>query len=147
MDNFKKDNLRALSAGLKSLVDKFDMSNFVVAGELGVPHQSIQTLIHNCGAAACAVGYGPTFGIRAYHNETWDVYAERVFVDDVEDSDFNWMFAGEWSEYDNTPQGAAKRIDYFLAYGIPDHFDDSDAVDEWFDDYKNSKEVYANIIK
>jgi len=87
--------------------------------------------VGKCGAVACAVGHGPAAGFLAIPedftpagNMDWGAYQGRVF--DVEGEAFSWCFGGAWSDVDNTPQGAAKRIRYMLAKGVPEGFDEDD---------------------
>jgi hypothetical protein len=35
---------------------------------------------------------------------------------------FDFLFSGKWKSQDNTPQGAAQRIRYFLEYGLPENW-------------------------
>lgn len=96
-----------------------------------------------CGSVACALGHGPAAGImpdqtlaQRLFNSTgelcdhfaWDDYCCSYFVE-TNTTDFDcqqiwlWCFGADWYYYDNTPQGAAKRIMYMLTNGIPDVFD------------------------
>ena len=47
--------------------------------------------------------------------------------------EFGWIFDGGWARWDNTPHGAAKRIDYLLEHGVPDEFRWPN--DEWVEVY------------
>lgn len=75
---------------------------------------------NHCGTSACAVGHGPLAGIRKYHTENWDQYSSRVFGIDSYGTDWDYLFDGSWSRTDNTPNGAAARIRFLLAEGLPD---------------------------
>jgi len=96
--------------------------------------------VAQCGAVACAIGHGPTAGIHALPEHmkgsaiggdielrtiNWFAYADTFFLEPRADNAFEWMFGGGWSNYDNTHQGAAKRIYYFLENGVPDDFEDA----------------------
>lgn len=73
-----------------------------------------------CGTVACAAGHGPMAGIRARESEVWYDYIHRVFIGDENSSSiYTFLFSQKWVVYDNTPNGAAARIRYFL-----DHEDD-----------------------
>lgn len=74
--------------------------------------------VGRCGAVACAVGHGPAAGILFHSSELfpsgnpdWGSYADRF----CELSEFPFLFGGDWTAFDNTHQGAAKRIRYLLA--------------------------------
>lgn len=71
-----------------------------------------------CGTAGCAIGHGPFAGIPKYADESWYAYAERVFSGSDGDL-FDWLFSSAWYDYDNTPEGAAKRILHTLEHGVP----------------------------
>ena len=42
---------------------------------------------------------------------------------------WDWLFSGRWQVYDDTPLGAAARIEYFLENGVPDEFTRQHAFD------------------
>lgn len=80
-----------------------------------------------CGTVCCAAGYGPTFGIEKYPDESWVNYCARVYgtlPDTNPDDDplFDWLFSFGWQHVDNTPSGASKRILYALQYGVPEDY-------------------------
>jgi hypothetical protein len=106
--------------------EAFDMAEYYQFGKGIWPLTSLlrdSLLIrYECGTIACAVGHGPGAGIMpTLADETWPNYAERVFgafSDPAEDILVHaWCFDGIWSEHDNTPEGAAKRIIYMLDHG------------------------------
>lgn len=145
MTSEQRANLAKLSAYLKALPE--DYARFEMATFLGVNRRDTSDIFEmpeleqylrqnggppGCGTVACAVGHGPAAHIFMTEKEItggfagapdWDAYVERVFG--TEDDTFEWMFGGDWHRCDNTPLGAAKRIDYFLAYGVPEDFDPS----------------------
>jgi hypothetical protein len=71
----------------------------------------------SCGTVACAVGCGPYAGIAPEPVEGWRAYSDRVF--DLNAPAWLWLFSTDWSEIDNTPQGAAARIRWLLDKGLP----------------------------
>lgn len=76
--------------------------------------------VNHCGTVACAVGWAPAAGVKLRKkDECWSSYCDRVFGFDDFSNAFDWMFNGNWRWKDNTPQGAAKRITYFLNWGAP----------------------------
>lgn len=74
----------------------------------------------NCGAAGCAVGHGPYFGIKKHTEERWGQYCKRCFIS-YHKNGWDYLFSGHWGGFDNTPEGAAKRIIYSLKYGVPEN--------------------------
>lgn len=125
----KRKNLERLATYLQSLpVDykEFDMVSYFI-GDSEVERHYVR---YNgvCGTAACAVGHGPSAGLFMLKQEIgispqWSVYAERLFVDDVFDEKFDFMFGDEWAKVDNHHYGAAARIRYFLAKGLPSRWE------------------------
>lgn len=122
-------NLEKLAAYLEQLpegYDHFDMCDFYqkyfigLGGiRIGRTKSNPETAIapSECGAVACAIGHAPAAGIPALPGEYWAPYAVRVF--ELLHNEWVWCFDGEWECIDNTPQGAAKRIRYLLAFGPP----------------------------
>lgn len=88
--------------------------------------------LNSCGTVGCAIGHGPYAGIEKLKGDSWLEYAEKAFginaslVDEDADMPFRWLFDCEWCYFDNTPEGAAKRIVYFLVFGIPSTFKEPD---------------------
>ena len=44
------------------------------------------------------------------------------FIGTKEYSAWRYLFGGEWEHIDNTPEGAAKRIRYYVANGLPENW-------------------------
>lgn len=119
------ENLRTLAKYLREKVDpqRFDMADYCYKGsihnEVYLPSE------HTCGTAACAVGHGPMAGIGGDLNQykSWVSYTHVNFIPAGQDRSSEWLFSGCWDEHDNTPEGAADRIDTFLRSGVPLWFD------------------------
>ena len=124
-----KDNLLKLADYLDKLPDdyeQFDMDEYMQDENGHVVWITTQNK-PSCGTVACAVGHGPAAGIRVYGDGDWADYADRVFGKMCCD-DFQYMFGSWWSNYDNTPKGAASRIRTFVSLGrAPDCWDFEDA--------------------
>lgn len=120
-------NLAKLAAYLWTLpanYPDFEMSDFVS----GISFDDVEAnYAHVCGTAACAVGHGPKAGITPLQDERWREYSERVFIScdpdahDDEDNEgpWEWCFGAGWAWRDNTVHGAAARIEWMLAHGVP----------------------------
>lgn len=129
-----KANLLKLADYLATLPDdyeQFDMSEYMVMtdgdGDYLERFRPDERSKPVCGTVACAVGHGPAAGICLYGDLDWTDYAERVFGKMCCD-DFQYMFGSEWSNYDNTPKGAASRICAYVALGhAPEGWDFEDA--------------------
>ena len=90
---------------------------------------------HNCSTTACAVGhfaimrgYDPSFeGVNVEGDTSmgWRTFSAKVIgisPSGEHELIWDWLFAGVWSECDNTPLGVVARIEYFLEHGVPDDF-------------------------
>lgn len=118
----QRANLSKLADYLEKLPEdyrEFDMSRFC-----GSPTGPFITAMPLCGSVGCAVGHGPDAGIPPLADEKWDEYSNRVFISAHMGGAWEWCFSGAWSDTDNTPQGAAARIRWFLEKDLPaDWFD------------------------
>lgn len=75
--------------------------------------------VNVCGTCCCAVGCGPWAGIPLDGIKDWNEYYAQKFRYialslPAVDYQFQWMFDGSWEERDNTMEGAASRIEWFL---------------------------------
>lgn len=119
-------NLRQLATYLSALPDgygQFDMGNYrakgaIVDGAAGFPRK-----LNDCGTVACALGHGPNAGIAPEGSRTWLAYSSDHFISPSQDETepyWEWCFSGLWMDSDNTPKGAAARINWMLDHdGIP----------------------------
>jgi hypothetical protein len=90
-------------------------------------------IMHNCGTAACALGWAPAAGLTVPPRYIFTTYLGLSGVnwfdfakDFVGDRNLahSWCFSGNWTTIDNTPHGAAARIRYLLHRGdVPANFD------------------------
>ncbi len=119
----QETNLRTLAAYLHGpkLKARFTMTVFAIT-DYAEQEEEV-----DCGTAGCAVGHGPYAGIPKRKGESWFAYSCRVFglvpADDKTNAPaWNWCFDASWRGYDNTPEGAAKRIEWLLANGVPEGF-------------------------
>ena len=128
MDKKQKANLRKLADGLLQLSARY--KHFEMDCYCGSAHDELKPTeataknLRHCGTAGCAVGHGPSFGIKPHRTEDWGEYSERVFGASYlgtpsSKQAFIWCFHGSWDRLDNTPKGAALRILYMLDYGAP----------------------------
>lgn len=94
-----------------------------------------------CGTVGCAAGFGPFAGIPKLPEELWTQYTERQFG--VDAREFDWCFIASWKQVDNTPEGAAKRIQRMLNTGVPSSFDPND-MDDFLYDYLDEEDYEAD---
>lgn len=128
-------NYKKLSALLKeSKPKKFDMSTYAKTFEEGYSYEAGVELEpwevyknQGCDTAGCALGWAVFYGIGVVGGDWgWGSYYTANFAGEGEyvgryydDPTFVWCFDPLWEGVDNTPQGAAARIDYMLEHGIP----------------------------
>jgi hypothetical protein len=115
-----RKNLQALAKFLRELANPahFNMRYYMADNDDGVrefqPREAKQYQ-NECGTVACAVGHGPFLFPVIEDDLSWGMYSERVFGLSLGDTTWNFMFSGHWAKVDNTPLGAAKRIEYVLS--------------------------------
>lgn len=125
----QRENLATLASYLERLpadYKQFDMQTYCSSS---TRESEMEYLRHNgglphCGTVACAAGHGPAAGLLATEEEAknadWSAYRRRVFGSDP--YLFWFLFSGQWCFINNTAGGAAERVRYFLAHGIPEDF-------------------------
>ena len=86
-------------------------------------------MIPECHSVGCAIGHCSVFATKKDLNK-YNICNEFDFVAWSEKftglkaglKKWSWCFAGSWNEIDNTPEGAVKRIEWLLNYGLPDDY-------------------------
>lgn len=129
-----RNNLQKLATYLKALPEGYEHFHmgtyFQDRGDeySGQCPSELETQSYTrCGTIACAAGHGPAAGVIATIDGcSWDEYILEEFGVEwrCNSGDANWsyLFAWNWELFDNTPQGAGERIEYFLANGVPEGF-------------------------
>lgn len=121
-----RPNLKILCLKLESLpedYEHFGMDDYYYTPNkrYTLPHKALSPT--DCGTVACAAGHAPSAGIvPSSPGMSWEGYIDEYF--ELSDDEYYWCFGCEWSDVDNTHQGAAKRIRWMLANGVPDDFED-----------------------
>lgn len=127
----QRANLKRLADGLRTVKpEKFHMGSY---NNRWRDAHEIHEVIHDCATTACALGYGPAFLPETVQqddpHESWLGYSRRVFgVARREPKiigrspEWSYLFDDSWSDVDNTPTGAADRIDHYLTHGVPDEY-------------------------
>ena len=133
MKKVHKERLRKLAEYLLTKVpeEKFDMEVYRQEGNTA----------HICGTAGCALGWAPAimspYTFYKYKTGTKDLdvlfnnISMKYFGIDWYEEVWVYLFSANWVTVDNTPQGAAARILYFLDHGIPSCFDGDENSDNW----------------
>jgi hypothetical protein len=120
-----RNHLYRLANELPALAQEhFDMQSwFLVEGYNLWPSDIGPGALHTCGTSCCALGYAAVIWPEAAKKElSWFLFCQHLFGFS-HGLEYKWMFDAGWRGIDNTPQGAADRIHYYLAHGIPDWFD------------------------
>lgn len=121
-----RENLAKLALYLETMTPPpgFDMAlyaqNLEENPDFTIPIYRIHEAYDECGTVACAIGHGPKAGIDIGNSLTWGDYADKFT--DGDGGVFDWLFDSAWSKLDNTPTGAARRINYYLEHGLPKVF-------------------------
>ena len=113
-----------LSGNLKA---EFDMYSFTDWGRSCMTNGAT-----DCGTVGCAIGHAPFLGegFEKSRDESWNDYSLRVLGIDHNSVEWKWCFGSDWTQFDNSPEGAAKRIQYLLdGKRIPEEFEYT--VDEY----------------
>ena len=137
----RKANLLKLAAYLREVEHaKFDMGDFYLQCDTHVepapvhPHAVVQHDMepNYCNTVACAVGHGPDAGIPTSDTDLgWLSYSRRVFTNCGHTWDF--LFSDSWADIDNTPNGAAERIEFLLENGLKDIWDTQVPINDFFE--------------
>lgn len=128
-----KERLARLAHYLETLPDTylhFDMESYfhdparVLENERDEIVNSIDLILQQPGMCGCVIGHTAAAGlmipdamIRAQH---WRDVGEIVYG--ISGEAFDYLFGGDWYVRDNTPQGAANRIQTYLGDGIPPYW-------------------------
>jgi hypothetical protein len=93
-----------------------------------------------CGTAACALGWAPyATGVAQCADDFWLLYGASVLGVECGGGAFSWLFDSSWGNIDNSPEGAAWRIDYYLENGVPYPF--SNREDLYWSGVRNLLEI------
>lgn len=128
VSEIQRSNLRKLAEGLRRFAEDpkppfgFSMEKFQELGGKNISLGQLEVKNTPCGTVTCAAGLGPYLGIHPEDSvSNWVEYTEKCFVGEDHPELFDWLFASEWARVDNTRLGAAQRIEWYLANGIPDN--------------------------
>lgn len=103
------------------------LANYLLSGELKADfnmrhydsHNQILDGVIDCGSCGCALGHGPYAGVVKSPWESWAAYSRRAMGMPNGSIESIWCFSMQWTEIDNTAQGAGKRILWMLEHGVP----------------------------
>ena len=124
----QKDNLAKLSKYLSKLPKKYNRFNMSTYMTKQTPNDNVYLPINakeqitKCGTIACALGHGPSAGIKPKDEMSWQEYSALFTKENSPEEE--WCFSPWWRYVDNTPHGAAERINYLLNKGLPKDWKD-----------------------
>ena len=112
-----RENLALMPAYIRIIrQEMFDMKSF--------RHGQYET--HECDSVGCVIGHCTILDLNplpmsAFGNIDFVTWS-RGFTGLLDDG-WEWCFSGGWSETDNTPEGAALRIEWLLEKGVPEDWE------------------------
>ena len=105
-------NLQAIADLCRTIAqESFNMRNY--------RHQDDKTSAE-CGSVGCVVGHATVLETGELPrdgegNILFTRWSEGFTGMNVDSPEWRWCFGAMWEGFDNTPEGAAKRIEYMLA--------------------------------
>ena len=119
----KRENLQRMANHLKISVRQ---DNFTMGRYRGL----YDTINPVCGSAGCVIGTCSVLDAENVIKNFTDTDGEIYFMAWSEDFtgllggeyEWGWCFASDWKTKDNTPTGAALRIEWLLNNGLPENW-------------------------
>jgi hypothetical protein len=119
----KNRNLKRMANYIKTIPQKsFNMKIY---------RNGSESYTVECNSIGCVIGHCvildksktiPRFTVSGDINfEDWSV---RFTGLNYFSNEWDWCFNSDWSEVDNTPIGASKRIEWMLKNGVPNNWED-----------------------
>lgn len=109
-----RDNLAKLADGILRIPsDNFDMEHFSSSNDADE---------NGCGSCGCIIGHAPSILHISKVGYDWDDYSEHITGLTSYSLGWSWMFDYDWKFLDNTTEGAAFRMRFFLKHGVPEFF-------------------------
>ena len=115
-----KENLQRMADYIRTIPqEKFNM----------VAWRDGDTNKHECDSVGCVVGHCtvldkieniPFTSLGSIDFTRWSEDFTGIYTRE----EWNWCFSDEWHEVDNTPEGAALRIEWLLEKGLPEDWEE-----------------------
>lgn len=119
-NKMNRENLQRMADHIRTVPqEKFDMDVY----------RDNDSLSHECNTVGCVIGHCTVLDKEplpplSYICIDFTVWSERFTgIDSVADA-WHWCFSSHWSHVDNTPTGAALRIEWLLNNGLPENWDE-----------------------
>lgn len=109
-----KENLQRMADHIRTIPQEmFGMSDY----RTGDRHTA------ECDSVGCVLGHCTvleTGELPRYLNRSIDFIAWEESFTGTTQEEWEWCFSDNWSETDNTPEGAALRIEWLIKNGLPE---------------------------
>ena len=110
-----RENLGRMPAHIRTIPQAmFDMDRWRT-GDAFVPE---------CESVGCVIGHCTILDPKPLpmwsNGIDFEVWSEQFTGMEAFSDDWNWCFAYNWAQVDNTPEGAARRIEWLLDKGLPE---------------------------
>ena len=114
-----KENLQKMADYIRTVPQKkFDMEIYRVGS-----HKTAE-----CGSIGCVIGHCTVLDSEPLPMGAWRsdgegidfaTWSEKFTGLSTTSDEWDWCFSSGWSHFDNTPEGAAKRIEWLINKGLP----------------------------
>jgi len=104
--------------------EKFDMFDYRIDAESKKEHlcNSVGCVIGHCTALDNEIDL-PRLSDGLIDFDTWSEFFTGLYIGNEEGFGmWYWCFASTWSKTDNTPEGAALRIEWLIKKGLPKNY-------------------------
>ena len=119
-----RPNLQRMADYIRTVhTEKFNMYSYREG------NHSVEFLSPECNTVGCVIGHCTILDIDNLPKNKdgsgtilFASWSETFTGLDVMSTEWDWCFSYYWSFVDNTPSGAARRIEYLLKNGVPENF-------------------------
>jgi len=118
-----KENLQLMSDHIKTIPQElFDMSGYRRSYD-SYDYRKIE-----CNSIGCVIGHcvqlDPEYKIIPRNKFNVIDFAKwSLNFTKIDGDEWGWCFGSSWSNVDNTPTGASKRIEYLINNGLPEDWE------------------------
>lgn len=112
-----KENLQRMADHIRTIPQEmFGMGDYRTGDRTTAECDSVGCILGHC--TVLETGEFPRFTSGSIDFTAW----EESFTG-TSDDEWNWCFSDNWSETDNTPEGAALRIEWLIKNGLPEDWE------------------------
>jgi len=111
-------NLQRMANYIRTIPqEQFDMSNY----------RNVRSKTPECNSVGCVIGHCTILDKKLFEKHSKEAVYNQQFLYWSEDytglspdSKWDWCFSAFWQKLDNTPEGAALRIEWLIEKGCPE---------------------------